>query len=115
MPQCTAGRVQPNGRASAPIQRMANRPRTRDDHVVGSVARTEMLVRDQTMVLVKARGVAPQERDSGATAVEYVLLVVAIALVMLVGVFTLGRSLQARFTNTASCVSTISASSPHCS
>ena len=45
-----------------------------------------------------------QKREDGATAVEYVLLVVAIALIMVAGAFTLGTALQKKFGETAACV-----------
>jgi Flp pilus assembly pilin Flp len=45
-----------------------------------------------------------QKREDGATAVEYVLLVVAIALIMVVGAFTLGNTLNEKFDSTSDCV-----------
>lgn len=45
-----------------------------------------------------------QKDENGATAVEYVLLVVAIALIMVVGAFALGTALSGRFTDTGNCV-----------
>lgn len=44
--------------------------------------------------------------DTGATAVEYVLLVVAIAIVIVAALFAFGSALQTRFSGAASCVST---------
>lgn len=52
--------------------------------------------------------------DGGATAVEYVLLVVAIALIMVVGAFFLGRTLNSKFSSVSSCVSTANSSSAGC-
>lgn len=49
-----------------------------------------------------------QKREDGATAVEYVLLVVAIALIMVVGAFTLGHALNNKFTQTANTVNSAS-------
>lgn len=43
--------------------------------------------------------------DGGATAVEYVLLVVAIALIMVVGAFLLGKALNSKFSQVSTCVS----------
>jgi len=45
-----------------------------------------------------------QKDENGATAVEYVLLVVAIALIMVVGAFALGNALNGKFDSTAQCV-----------
>lgn len=42
--------------------------------------------------------------DDGASAVEYALLVVAIALVMVVGAFLLGDALSDRFDESSDCV-----------
>lgn len=52
--------------------------------------------------------------DGGATAVEYVLLVVAIALIMVVGAFLLGNALNNKFTNTASCVNNAGPNTANC-
>ncbi len=42
--------------------------------------------------------------DNGASAVEYALLVVAIALIMVVGAFLLGGAINERFGESADCV-----------
>ena len=47
-----------------------------------------------------------QKDENGATAVEYVLLVVAIALIMVVGAFALGTAINDRFNDTGTCVAT---------
>ncbi len=52
--------------------------------------------------------------DGGATAVEYVLLVVAIALIMVLGAFFLGNALKDKFSTVGSCVSSTS-TGPSCS
>lgn len=46
------------------------------------------------------------KKDDGATAVEYVLLVVVIALVMLAGAILLGSQLKSKFTATCNSVKT---------
>ena len=46
-----------------------------------------------------------QKDENGATAVEYVLLVVAIALIMVAGAFFLGSALNSKFSGAANCVS----------
>lgn len=55
-----------------------------------------------------------QKDENGATAVEYVLLVVAIALIMVVGAFALGNALNKKFNGTATCVANASAGSTGC-
>lgn len=47
---------------------------------------------------------ASRGSETGASAVEYALLVVAIALIMVVGAFALGNAVNARFGNSANCV-----------
>lgn len=42
--------------------------------------------------------------EVGASAVEYALLVIAIALVMVIGAFALGGALDTRFNGSAACV-----------
>lgn len=42
--------------------------------------------------------------DAGASAVEYALLVAAIAIIMVTGAFMLGGALDGRFGDSASCV-----------
>lgn len=42
--------------------------------------------------------------DAGASAVEYALLVIAIALTMVIGAFLLGDALSDRFDSSATCV-----------
>ncbi|HEY7224259.1 MAG TPA: Flp family type IVb pilin [Micromonosporaceae bacterium] len=45
-----------------------------------------------------------RRRDEGATAVEYGLLVALIAVVLSIGAFALGQTLNDSFNNTANCV-----------
>lgn len=52
--------------------------------------------------------------ELGATAVEYVFLVVAIALIMMIGAFLLGGALQSRFASAATCVDTVSSGTSNC-
>lgn len=44
--------------------------------------------------------------EEGATATEYALLVVAIALIMVVGALVLGNALSDKFSSTGDCVAT---------
>lgn len=58
---------------------------------------------------IEARG-----SDTGASAVEYALLVVAIALIMVVGAFLLGNAINARFTDSADCVNNAGPGQQNC-
>ena len=47
-----------------------------------------------------------RQDEEGATATEYALLVVAIALIMVVGALVLGNALSAKFESTGECIET---------
>ncbi len=53
-------------------------------------------------------------QEEGASAVEYALLVVAIALIMVVGAFLLGGAINDRLGESADCVSDASATNATC-
>ena len=53
-------------------------------------------------------------KEEGASAVEYALLVVAIALIMVVGAFALGGAISDRLDESADCVTDASAADPAC-
>jgi len=52
--------------------------------------------------------------DSGASAVAYALLVVAIALILVVGAFLLGGAINDRFDDSADCVTNANAEDSNC-
>ncbi len=53
-------------------------------------------------------------QEEGASAVEYALLVVAIALIMVVGAFALGGAISDRLDESADCVTEASATNASC-
>ena len=58
--------------------------------------------------------VTEKGKDSGASAVEYALLVVAIALIMVVGAFALGKAINSRLSDSADCVNSANSASTSC-
>lgn len=52
--------------------------------------------------------------DTGASAVEYALLVVAIALIMVVGAFLLGGAINDRFKESGDCVTNAAPGTKSC-
>ena len=50
--------------------------------------------------------------DSGASAVEYGLLVAGIAVLVMLAVFTLGTTLNGQFNNTNACLANLGAGCP---
>jgi pilus assembly protein Flp/PilA len=63
-------------------------------------------------MLTFLRKIARRARDRGASAVEYGLLVAAIAAVIVGVVFGLGNLIQAKFSSTSSCISNGAPCSP---
>lgn len=55
-----------------------------------------------------------RNNDTGASAVEYALLVVAIALIMVFGAFALGGKINERFNESATCVDTATVGTVSC-
>lgn len=53
-------------------------------------------------------------QEEGASAVEYALLVVAIALIMVVGAFALGGAIDQRLGESADCVEDATATTADC-
>lgn len=64
-------------------------------------------------MLAYLRKVMRRPEDRGASAVEYGLMVAAIAAVIVTAVFTLGTTVQKTFTDTTTCISSHS-SDPNC-
>ena len=58
--------------------------------------------------------VTEKGKDSGASAVEYALLVVAIALIMVVGAFALGKAINSKFQSSATCVNSANSNTTSC-
>ncbi len=54
------------------------------------------------------------KKETGASAIEYALLVVAIALIMIAGAFALGTAINNKLDNSANCVNDASASNTTC-
>lgn len=54
------------------------------------------------------------KKETGASAVEYALLVVAIALIMVFGAFFLGKAIKNQFNKSGTCVNTVNSASNNC-
>lgn len=55
-----------------------------------------------------------QRGERGASAVEYALLIVAIALIMVVGAFVLGQALKNSLRTSGNCVNTVTSAGVYC-
>jgi pilus assembly protein Flp/PilA len=64
-------------------------------------------------MLAYLRKVTRQTKDRGASAVEYGLLVAAIAAVIVGAVFALGGTVSSAFTRTSTCLSAGAAGAPN--
>jgi pilus assembly protein Flp/PilA len=64
-------------------------------------------------MLAYLRKVTRRDQDRGASAVEYGLMVAAIAAVIVSAVFLLGSTVRSKFSETTSCI-TSGTSSPNC-